>query len=297
MHILVTGGTGFIGSALIPALKRRGDRVTVLSRKSRQNTRDVAYVQQLTDIETPVDAVINLAGASLAAKRWSDRYKAEIVASRVGLTERLVSWMKAQPQSPKVLLSGSAIGYYGTSGTTTFTEASLPGTGFAAELCQAWESAASVADDGATRVVQLRLGVVFDRDGGALQEMMRSFRFGVGSWVGSGSQWLSWVHRADVVRAILLLLEDERAQGPFNVVAPNALTHRQFCETLSARKPTLFSAGVPGFLLRAMVGEMADELLLNGQRVLPEKLEALGFEFRFESLDSALIDILSRTKN
>ncbi len=296
MHVLVTGGTGFIGSALLPALKRRGDRITVLSRRSRENTRDVHYVTRLEAIGEPVDAVINLAGASLAEKRWTERYKAEMVASRVGFTERLVNWMQAQAVAPRIFLSGSAIGYYGTSARDTFTEESLPGTGFAAELCQAWESAASVADDGHTRVATLRLGVVFDRDGGALTQMMRSFHLGVGSWLGSGEQWLSWVHRSDVVRALLFMLEDERVNGPVNMVAPNPVTHRQFCEILSARKPTLFNAGVPGFLLRALVGPMADELLLSGQRVLPEKLEALGFEFRFESLDSALIDILARTK-
>jgi len=277
-------------------LLKRDFQVTVLTRQEQARRPGVDFVRRPEAIGTPVDGVINLAGASLADRRWSEQYKAQIVASRVGLTERLVDWMRGQLNPPKVLLSGSAVGYYGASRELSFDESSLPGRGFSAQLCQAWESAAGVASSPDTRVVSLRLGVVFDRDGGALNEMMRSFQLGIGSWMGDGAQWLSWVHRIDVVRSILFLLDEESASGPYNIVAPLPVTHRDFCGILSARKRTLFNAGIPAPIMRLMLGEMADELLLTGQRVQPDRLLASGFEFRFASLDSALIDILSRTK-
>lgn len=296
MHVLVTGGTGFIGGALVPALLKQGHTVTILSRSPQESGVDLRYVTALAQIKDPVDAVINLAGASLAGRRWSEAYKAEIVASRVSLTQRLVDWMAGQKTPPRVLLSGSAIGYYGHSDAENFTEVSPAGAGFSADLCQQWESAARRAEALGTRVVLLRLGVVFDRNGGALDAMMQSFNMGVGSWVGSGKQWLSWVHRWDVVRAMQHLLASEQAVGAYNLTAPHPVTHKVFAKILAARKPTLINIGVPAFAMRLLVGEMANELLLDGQRVLPNRLTEAGFAFTFESLDSALIDILSRTK-
>ena len=296
MHMLVTGGTGFIGSALVPEFLKRGFSVTVLSRHQQPQRAGVTYVQSLASVEKAVDIVVNLAGASLAGRRWSDGYKAEMVASRAGFTEQLVQWMRAQSNPPSLLISGSAIGFYGSSRDQFFDETSPGGSGFSAQLCQSWESAASVLERTDTRVVTLRLGVVFDRNGGALQEMMRSFKLGVGTWMGDGDQWLSWVHRADVVRAILFLCADPSVQGAYNVVAPRPITHREFARVLSARKPTMFSFGLPASIARLLLGEMADELLLEGQRVTPNKLLDAGFDFRFASLDSALIDILARSK-
>ena len=294
MHVLITGGTGFIGSALIPQLLSRGDSVTVLTRQTRSNQKNLCYVNELDHVDQPVDAVINLAGASLAAKRWSASYKAEMVESRVNFTERLVQWLGRQAQIPKVLISGSAIGFYGCSLEQRFTEDFPGGAGFAATLCQAWESAAHVVESESTRLVLLRLGVVFDRDGGALQEMIRSFRLGVGSWVGRGDQWLSWIHRADVVGIILMALDNKAVSGVLNAVAPNPVTHREFCDTLARQKPVVFKLGVPGAVLRLLLGEMADELLLQGQYVDPQALSAVGYNFKFPSLESALTDIVSR---
>lgn len=288
MHVLVTGGTGFIGSALVPALVDRGDTVTVLSRRRRTTSNNVHYVTSLDAITESVDAVINLAGASLAEKRWSRRYKAVMLASRIDTTTRLVQWMNAQKTPIKVLLSGSAIGYYGCSELATFTEKSRAGVGFSAELCQSWERAALPAESAHTRVVLMRLGVVFDAGGGALTEMLRSFSLGVGSWVGSGRQWLSWIHRLDVVRAMLFLLERDHLSGPVNLVAPGAVTHREFCSVASRVKPVFCQLGVPAFALRLLVGEMADELLLRGQRVQAGVLAANGFRFSHETLLSAL---------
>lgn len=294
MHVLVTGGTGFIGSALVPALLEEGHSVTVFTRQSLAHRGALHYVSSFDAITEPVDAVINLAGASLADQRWSDAYKQEMLDSRVGVTDALVTWMQSQSAPPKVLLSGSAIGYYGSSEDKVFDEAWPPGTGFAASLCQQWESAALAAEALGIRVALLRLGVVFDRDGGALDEMLRSFKLGVGSWLGNGDQWLSWVHRWDVVRAIVFLLEHGDASGPFNLSSPNPVTHRQFCDVVSARQRVLFKLGVPSLVIRAMVGEMADELLLSGQQVLPNRLTALGYQFAFPSLDGAILDIRSK---
>ena len=288
MHILVTGGTGFIGSALVPALVDRGDKVSVLSRRARVSTPAVTYVLSLDDVREQVDAVINLAGASLADRRWSKRYKEIMVASRVGTTERLVAWMQTQPTPVKVLLSGSAIGYYGSSETLAFTEQSPQGSGFSADLCRVWEQAANAGVSADTRVVLLRLGVVLDAGGGALVEMLRSFNLGVGSWVGSGRQWLSWIHRCDVVKAMLFLLDNETVSGPVNLVAPEAVTHREFCTVASRVKRVLLQLGVPSVALKLMVGEMAEELLLNGQRVQPRVLVDNGFNFAHSTLESAL---------
>lgn len=288
MHILVTGGTGFIGSALVPALVDRGDKVTVLSRRARVSTPAVTYVMSLDDVREQVDAVINLAGASLADRRWSKRYKEIMVASRVETTERLVAWMQTQPTPVKALLSGSAIGYYGSSEILAFTEQSPQGSGFSADLCQVWEQAANAGVSADTRVVLLRLGVVLDAGGGALVEMLRSFNLGVGSWVGSGRQWLSWIHRCDVVKAMLFLLDNETISGPVNLVAPEAVTHREFCTVASRVKRVLLQLGVPSVALKLMVGEMAEELLLNGQRVQPRVLVDNGFDFAHSTLESAL---------
>ncbi len=296
MRILLTGGTGFIGSALTPTLIDQGHSVTVLTRQAKDNQSDLIFVNTLDEIDQSPDVVINLAGASLAAKRWNSRYKAEIVRSRVDFTQRLVSWMKAQAPVPKLLISGSAIGYYGASLSAQFDEDSAVGAGFSAQLCHSWEAAAQAASSDVTRVVLLRLGVVFDEGGGALREMMRSFQLGVGSWLGSGDQWLSWVHRADVVRVILRAVADNALAGPLNVVAPQAVTHRAFCDALAVHKPVMFKASVPACIVRVMLGEVADELLLAGQHVNPTRLDSLGFAFDYDQLTTALAAIVGRQR-
>ena len=294
MHILVTGGTGFIGSALVPELVGRGHEVTVISRAMRSAGHNVAYCQTLSEVETDIDAVINLAGASLAARRWTARYKREIVESRVNLTQDLVSWLKQRESPPHVFISGSAVGFYGHHDNEVFTETSDRGQGFSATLCDDWEKAAAAADAFIPRVSTLRLGVVFDRGGGALQEMLRSFHFGLQSWLGSGEQWLSWVHRQDVVSAICYLLEHPTASGPFNLTAPVPVTHKEFSAAAAESFRTVFVAGVPKPVMRLLVGEMADELLLRGQRVVPERLLNEDFRFSHPEIAGALQDILAK---
>ena len=295
MHYLITGGTGFIGTALIESLLRDGHNVTVLTRQSRQSRGPLSFVSSLDSIaaDTRFDTVVNLAGASLAGARWSAAYKREIIASRLATTEALVEFFQRLEQPPAALLSASAIGYYGHHGDEPLTEEGAVAPGFSQQLCQGWEAAAMGAADLGTRVCLLRFGVVLDHGGGAFVEMARSFQFGVGSWLGSGKQWLSWVHRQDVIAAIRFLQQRGDLSGPFNVTAPEPVTSRGFCRAMQRHKRTLFSAPVPAPVIRLLVGEMADELLLNGQRVVPARLEAAGFRFQLPTLDAALGEILA----
>ncbi len=292
MKILVTGGTGFIGAALLPALQEDGHELTVLSRSARQGGDSCRFITELDEIESSagLGAVINLAGAPLAARRWTTGYKREIVDSRLETTQQLVRLFE-RLESPAALLSASAIGYYGHHGDKLLAEDGSQTPGFSQQLCSDWEEAALAAEKVGTRVCLLRLGVVLDEGGGALAQMAQSFRFGLGSWLGSGEQWLSWVHRADVVRAIIYLLEHATLQGPFNLTAPEPVTARQFCTALASQHRTLFSAGMPAPVARLLLGEMADELLLNGQRVVPTALQSAGFTFEYPRIDDALAAI------
>jgi uncharacterized protein (TIGR01777 family) len=294
MHILMTGGTGFIGGPLCQQLLGEGHQLTLLTRQSLADTQGCRYIASLDDIDSQegIWAVINLAGASLAERRWSEAYKREILASRLETTRALLQLMQRLEQTPEILLSASAIGYYGHHGDEELSESGGTSPGFAQDLCQQWEQLALTARDMGVRVCLLRLGVVLDSGGGAFSQMARPFSFGVANWLGSGEQWLSWVHREDVVRAIQFLLQHADLQGPFNITAPQAVTSRGFCEAMKRHKRTLLTAPVPAAVMRLMVGEMAQELLLNGQRVVPAALRQAGFSFNYPDLDTALTDII-----
>jgi len=288
MHVLVTGGTGFIGTALVPALRAAGWEVTILSRSSHPDREGIRYLSTLDALQAPVDAVINLAGASLAAKRWNDAYKAELRASRLDTTAALGKCFAARGEAPAVWLNASAIGYYGPRGDEPVDEDAEPGQGFAAELCRDWEQTARDAAPPGTRLCLLRLGVVLDARGGAYPQMAAPFRMGIANWVGDGHQYLSWVHRADVVAAMLFLLDHDTAQGAFNVTAPEPVTSRGFCAVMEAKHRRFLRLPMPAPVMRLMVGEMADELLIQGQRVVPKALEDLGFTFLHRELRGAL---------
>jgi len=293
MRVLLTGGTGFIGAALTDALLASGSEVTTLSRSAQPDRSRCRFIRSLDQIAATeqLDAVINLAGASLAARRWSAAYKREIVASRMDTTRQVLDLLARLHHRPAVLLSASAIGYYGHHGDERLTESSATMPGFAQRLCSDWESLALQAQQFGVRVCLLRLGVVLDSGGGALAQMAQSFRFGVASWLGSGHQWLSWVHRQDVIRAIQFLLERDDLQGPVNITSPAPATGHDFAMALAAQFRTFIRAGVPAPVMRVLVGEMAEELLLNGQHVLPERLQTAGFTFAYPDLASALAAI------
>jgi uncharacterized protein (TIGR01777 family) len=299
MKIAVTGATGFIGRSLCAELVRRGHQVVALTgdpERARTVLPAAEAVHWSKGEPRPlpsVDAVVNLAGEPVAG-RWTPEKKRRLRESRVDGTRRLVAAIRAMDPRPSVLVSVSAVGYYGDRGEETLTEASAPGDSFLAHLCRDWEAEAAQAEEIGVRVARLRLGVVLDRDGGALQQMLTPFRLGVGGPLGSGRQWFPWIHRADVVGLFLFALETPTAVGPVNAVAPEAVRNRDFTHTLGRilHRPTLLPA--PPFALRLLLGEFAGELL-GSQHVVPDQARALGYPFRFPQLEPALRDILEGT--
>lgn len=297
MHILITGGTGFIGGALCQRLTGAGHHVIVLSRNpDRVPAVCGAAVRGVSDLsEIPaqqaVDAFINLAGASIAQGRWSEARKQELVASRVQTTAKIIGFMAGRDQRPECLISASAIGYYGAQNDTELDEHAPPVLEFQHELCAQWEAEARKAEALGVRTAIIRLGIVLGPGGGALSNMLPPFRFGLGGPIGNGQQWMSWVHREDVLRAIETLLEKSQLSGPFNMTAPNPVRNAEFARTLGRTLNRPAFLPMPGFVLRILLGEFA-HLLLTGQRVVPQRLSEAGFRFQHEKLASALADIL-----
>jgi uncharacterized protein len=293
MRILLTGGTGFIGRALASALVTQGHAVTVLTRDPARAARvlppgvpAIAMPGELPPERAP-DAVVNLAGENLGAHRWTPARKREFVDSRVGTTRRLVAWLAGLPPAPRVLVSGSAVGYYGARGDEPLAEDAPPGDEYQSRLCRDWEAEALRAEDAGVRVCCIRIGVVLAGDGGALAAMKTPFRLGLGGRLGSGLQWMSWIHRDDLVALIGWLLEGAAHRGAYNATAPEPVTNREFARALGAalRRPALLP--VPAPLVRVLVGEMA-HLLLTGQRVVPARARVEGFSFRYPALPEAL---------
>jgi uncharacterized protein (TIGR01777 family) len=287
MHVFVTGGTGLIGRSLVKRLVTRGNDVTVLTRQTLTNEHSVTYITDIGQLETVADVVINLAGEGLAEKRWTERYKQKIITSRVGLTDALVSHLK-KIGAPKVIISGSAIGYYGASETQRFDEQASSGAGFGANLCSDWEQSARVLEREGSRCVLLRTGVVLDKHLGAYPQMTQSFKFGVASWMGQGNHWLSWIHLEDMVNGILHCMDTDSISGPVNMTSPQAISHKSFSHAVSIKKRCFAEMGIPARLMRLLLGEMADELLLTGQNVIPAVLNDTGFAFTYPTLEAAI---------
>ena len=293
MRVLVTGGTGFIGSALCRALAAAGHQVAVVTRGNAQpSARDAVRYLPWDGAEwraalAAADAVVNLAGEPIAAKRWTVEQKVRIRESRVQMTRRLVEAMEGAGHRPAALISASAIGYYGDRGDVPVDEVSPPGSGFLAETCFAWEAEARRAETLGVRVVRMRLGVVLAEGGGALAKMVPPFQGFLGGPLGSGRQWVSWVSRDDVIGLIQWALAQEQVQGAINATAPEPVTMRGFCRELgrALRRPSWLPAPAPA--VRLLLGEMA-EMLLTGQRVLPSAALAKGYAFRFPRLPDAL---------
>ncbi|MBD9478802.1 TIGR01777 family oxidoreductase [Pseudoxanthomonas sp. PXM02] len=294
MHVLLTGGTGFIGHALGRHLLQAGHTLSVLTRdpvRARTQLPVAARVLASLDEARDVEAVVNLAGEPLMAGRWNTARKAAFRASRLGTTQALIAWMARQSVRPRVLVSGSAIGYYGPRDDEALDESAAPGDDFAALLCRDWETDAMQAEGLDVRTCRVRTGIVLGNDGGALAKMLPPFRLGLGGPMGDGRQWMSWIHRDDLVRMIAWLLDSDRAGGAYNGTAPTPVTNRDFARTLGKvlRRPAVLPT--PAIVLKAGFGEMA-QLLLTGQRVLPAHALAEGFAFRFPVLEDALRDLL-----
>jgi uncharacterized protein (TIGR01777 family) len=300
MNILVTGSTGMIGTALIEFLKARGHRVTRLVRASMQSSEPVvrwdpnAGVLQANEIEG-CEAAVHLAGESIAGGRWTAAQKTKIRDSRVHSTTLLAETLAKLKQPPKVLVSASAIGYYGNRGDETLREESSPGTGFLPATCVEWEKAADPARQKGIRVVHPRFGIILSPKGGALAKMLLPFKLGAGGIMGNGKQYWSWVSLDDVIGAIHHAIVTESVKGPMNVVAPRAVTNYEFTKTLGRvlSRPTIFP--LPAFAARLVLGEMADELLLASARIEPARLLATGYKFHHTELEKALRDLLRKS--
>jgi uncharacterized protein (TIGR01777 family) len=300
MKILISGSHGLVGSALIKSLEPEGHEISRLVRHYPGSEAEVEwspdrYSIQLARIEG-FDAVVNLAGESIAEGRWSDSKKQRIRESRVKGTKLLGDALANLTKPPKTFICASAIGYYGNRGDELLTEASEPGDNFLADVCVEWEKATALASEKGIRVVNTRFGVILDVNGGALAKMLPPFRLGAGGKIGSGKQWMSWIALDDVVGALKFALTNERLSGPVNFVAPNPVTNAEFTKTLGKvlSRPTLLP--IPAFGVRLVFGEMGDALLLSSQRVEPERLKATGYEFQYSQLQGALQHLLEEAK-
>jgi uncharacterized protein len=296
MKVVIAGGSGFLGQPLAHALAAEDREVVVLTRGGAPpragSLRFVTWSPtggsgSWADEVEDAAAVVNLAGESIAARRWSDEHKRQILQSRVQATRALVAAILAATRRPRSFISGSAVGYYGPRGDETITEEQSPGTDFLSKVCEAWESEANGVGE-AARVVCIRTGLVLDKDGGALPQMLLPFKLGAGGPLGSGRQYWPWIHRDDWVALLRWAIDSSEVEGPLNATAPTPVTNAEFAKALgrAMQRPAFMPA--PAFALRLAVGEMAGPLLLSGQRAIPAKAQRLGFVFRYTQLDEAL---------
>ena len=299
MHILLTGGTGLIGRQLCRHWLAQGHRLSVLSRRPGQvaqlcsaTVRGIGALEEL-DGET-LDAVVNLAGAPIADRPWTHKRKALLWSSRITLTEALLAWLERREQRPEVLISGSAVGWYGDGGERELDETSTPvSEDFASQLCIAWEETAQRAEALGIRVVLIRTGLVLAPGGGFLSRLLVPFKLGLGGPIGTGRQWMPWIHIDDQIALIDFLLHRRDATGPYNACAPTPVRNREFAKALGALLHRPAFVPLPAFALRLGLGELA-VLLLGGQRALPARLLAAGFTFQFTDLPAALDDVSGR---
>lgn len=307
MRVFITGGTGLVGRRLIARLRERGDEPVILTRRGSHArelfgsaiqvvegdpTRSGAWMDAVGDC----DAVIHLAGENVFARRWDAAFKEMLHDSRIRSTQQVVDALRRKPVRadgrPKVLVNASAIGYYGPRGDEELNEDSPPGSDFLAKLCIEWERTARAAESAGVRVAFVRVGIVLDKEGGALAKLLTPFKWGAGGPVGSGRQWMSWIHHADVVGLFLFALDHPQAQGPLNGTAPHPVTNRDFSRVLGRVLHRPSFVWTPALALRVMLGEAA-MLVVTGQRVLPTRASALGYTFQYPELQPALTQILA----
>jgi uncharacterized protein (TIGR01777 family) len=306
MHVIVTGGTGLIGSALTQSLLADGHRVTILSRSPQRKQSpalqgadivgwDARTAEGWGHLANGADAIVNLAGAGLADSRWSNERKRVILESRKDAGRAVMEAIGVAAHKPHVLIQSSAVGYYGPRDQERLTEDASPGSDFLARVCFEWEASTAGAQELGVRRPVIRSGVVLSTQGGALSRMLVPFRFFVGGPLGSGKQYFPWIHIDDEVRAIRYLLEYPDADGPYNLTAPNPPTNKEFSKALGKAmgRPSLMP--VPGFALKLLFGEMST-VLLDGQRAIPQRLESAGFNFNYVETVTALKDILQNKK-
>lgn len=297
MNILITGGTGFIGSYLRTLLLREGHLLTIVTRspgkyesETAQNQRFVSWNADFNTEMKEADAVINLVGESIFGQRWTDEVKQEIYSSRIDNTLKLASAINEVNDPPSVMISASGIDYYSDKGDEFIDESGEPGNDFLSNVCRDWEKAANEVTEAGVRVAIPRFGIALETGGGALQQMMIPFKLFVGGSVGSGKQYFSWIHMHDLCRGIIFALENDHFNGAYNLCAPNPVTMNEFADSLGdiLNRPSLFR--VPEFAMKLALGEAADPVI-NSLRVQPKRLQQEGFEFRFEHVSEALSEI------
>ncbi|MCK5918706.1 MAG: TIGR01777 family oxidoreductase [Cocleimonas sp.] len=302
-HTLVTGGSGFIGSPLCKTLLEKGQQVTVLTRNPQKTEADfsrqlgvltehLAFISDLSDFNQPVDIIINLAGQGIMDKRWSESIKQQLLDSRLNTTQALVEYVKRCKTKPELVISGSAIGYYGTQhGDTRLDETAQGDDSFASRLCVEWENKAKPLEGLGVRTCYLRTGIVLG-EGGALAKMLPPFKLGLGGRIGNGQQWMSWIHITDLLNIIHFVCENKMVEGAINGTAPNPVRNDEFTKTLgkALKRPTIIP--MPAMMLKLMLGEGAEELLLAGQCVVPKKMLDAEFVFKFPALEDAMDDVV-----
>jgi len=297
MRWVVSGGSGFIGSALIRSLLADGEDVVRLVRRAPASADERRWDPDRHEIDANAldgaDVVVHLAGAGIGDKRWTDARKQLILSSRVDSTTTVADEIARREDRPRVWLCASAVGYYGDTGEETVDESAPSGAGFAADVVRQWEAATAAAREAGVRVVNFRSGIVLSPDGATLQKLLPLFRFGVGGKLGSGRQWMSWIALADEIAAIRFLAARDDIDGPVNLTAPEPVRNREFTKALAraVRRPAVLP--VPPQALRAVFGGFADEGPLASQRVVPARLEAAGFDFTFDDIDAALTAMLA----
>lgn len=300
VKVAITGGTGFIGRALSNFLSRKGWNVYILTRQKREGNQNpnIHYVQWDANAKTfplpSVDVVINLAGESLNNKRWTAKQKKHIITSRTHTTKRLIQQLQKLETRPHTFINASAIGYYGTSETKSFTELTKEhGTDFLAHTVEQWEKEASRAESLGIRTIYARFGIVLGQNGGALPKMLLPYRFFIGGTIGFGRQWLSWIHLDDVVRMIHFAIETREMKGALNITSPEPATMKEFGKVISQVMHRPHWLPVPSFVLQTLLGEMS-MLVLQGQHVIPHKAVQHGFKHSFPHLKEALQQIVAQ---
>lgn len=296
MQILITGATGIIGRTLTKKLLKEGYSVSILTRNKAHAdsifSHQVTSYQSLQDIDyqTHFNGIINLAGEPIAGKRWTREQKQKLCISRWAITEQLSQWINNAKQPPSVLISGSAIGYYGSQGSNVITEQTPPHSGFTHNLCISWEKLAKQAESPQTRVCYIRTGIVLASDAGAMSKLLPLFRYGFGAIIASGQQYMSWIHLNDMVEALYFLLTQPKLHGAFNLCAPQPVTNREFSKTLAdiLHRPCLFS--IPAWLLKIIMGESAS-IITDSQRAMPANLLQANFSFSYPYIYQAIQDI------
>lgn len=296
--IVITGASGLIGTRLTEAFEADGNRVLRAVRREARNEQELSWDPEKGTIDREklegVDAVVHLAGAGIADKRWTESYKQLILHSRVQGTTLIAETIAGLEKKPRVFACASAIGYYGDRGDTELDETASAGDGYLPDVCEQWERSCAAAREAGIRTVNMRIGVVLSTEGGALKEMLTPFKLGGGGILGSGNQYFSWIELDDIVRAMQFVVQTDSLSGPVNLVAPNPVTNRVFTKTLGRvlSRPTILP--MPAFAARLLFGEMADALLLASTRVVPSALASAGFDYRHGELEPALRHVLDR---